>query len=383
MGEQRERIETDLREVAARYQAIVDLSLDGIITIDESGIIESFNPAAERIFGYLAAEVIGRSVRMLMPPPYREQHDDYLRSYIATGKAKIIGIGREVVGQRKDGSVFPLELGVSEIRLGGRRIFTGTAHDLTQRRRAEVLAQFGVLASGLAHEIGTPMNVILGRAELVRGRLQDPDNLRHLDVIIEQVERIARLIRQLLSLTRAHPIERRPTDLNRVVAQTLDVVQTHIRQRKITVDLRLDPKLPIAELDPDAMGQLVLNLMVNAIDAIGEGAGTVIVTTGPGVATAGSAWVEEVEIAVADTGCGIPPEHLEQIFAPFFTTKDPGRGTGLGLSVVQGIVRDHGGEILVESVVRKGTTFRARLPVRAERARSRESVVTGMRNAGP
>jgi PAS domain S-box-containing protein len=354
----------DAREVAARYQAIVDMAVDAIITIDERGIIDSVNRAAERLFGYRSQELLGRNVSVLMPPPYRQEHDGYIARYLETSQPHIIGIGREVVAQRKDGSLFPVELAVSEVPVAGRRLFTGSLRDLTQRRRAEVLAQIGTLASGLAHEIGTPMNVILARAELLKERLLDGQSARHLDIINQQVERVSKLMNQLLALSRPHELERRSTDLNRVVQEVIEALQERLGRRRIALELGLDPVLPRAELDPNQMLQLALNLTINAIDAM-SGGGSLRLATRHGRGEVEGRAIEFVELEVRDTGCGIPAEHLLHIFTPFFTTKEPGHGTGLGLSVVQGIVRDHAGETRVESEPGRGTSFRVRLPVSA------------------
>jgi signal transduction histidine kinase len=237
-----------------------------------------------------------------------------------------------------------------------------------QLQQAEKLAELGTLASGMAHEIGTPMNVILGRAEYLQRKTKDPDTAKGLQTIIEQVERITRIMNQLLTFARRRPIERRPTNINKVVEDTLEVMQERFKRHRITVKTELSPSLPLADADPDQIGQVILNLAVNALHAMGDD-GTLRVRTAVVPVSGGSTedYAEMIEVSVSDTGHGIAPEDLDKIFNPFFTTKEVGKGTGLGLTVVHGIVQEHGGHILVESELKKGTTFRVHLPIATHR----------------
>jgi signal transduction histidine kinase len=237
-----------------------------------------------------------------------------------------------------------------------------------QLRLTERLAEMGTLASGMAHEIGTPMNVILGRAEYLQRKTKDSDTAKGLQTIIEQVERITRIMNQLLTFARRRPIERRPTNLNKVVEDTLEVMQERFRRHRITVETELSPSLSLADVDPDQIGQVLLNLAVNALHAIGDD-GVLRVRTAVVPVNKGSAedYNEMIEVSVSDTGHGIAPEDLDKIFNPFYTTKEVGKGTGLGLTVVHGIVQEHGGHIFVESELKKGTTFRVRLPIATHR----------------
>ncbi len=233
-----------------------------------------------------------------------------------------------------------------------------------QLRQTEKLAELGTLASGMAHEIGTPMNVILGRAEYLQRRTKEANTAKGLQTIIEQVERITKIMNQLLTFARRRPIERRPTNLNKVVEDTLDVMRERLQRHRIEVKTELAPSLPSADVDTDQMGQVLLNLAINALHAMEDG-GTLLVRTALVPISKGSVdeYIEMIEVSVADTGSGIAPEDLNKIFDPFFTTKEAGKGTGLGLTVVHGIVQEHGGHILVESDMQKGATFRIRLPV--------------------
>ncbi len=233
-----------------------------------------------------------------------------------------------------------------------------------QLRQTERIAELGTLASGMAHEIGTPMNVILGRAEFLQRKTKDPDTAKGMQTIVEQVERITRIMNQLLTFARRRPIERRPTNLNKVVEDTLEMIRERFKRHRIEVSVDLTPTLPLVDADPDQVGQVILNLAINALHAIGD-EGTLRVGTAV-VAVAqdsGSTFTDMIELSVADSGHGIAPDDLDKIFNPFFTTKEVGKGTGLGLTVVHGIVQEHGGQIKVESEVRKGTTFRILLPI--------------------
>lgn len=222
-----------------------------------------------------------------------------------------------------------------------------------QLRQTEQLAELGTLASGMAHEIGTPMNVILGRAEHLMQRTEDEKTKKGLETIIAQVERITKIMNQLLSIARRRPSERCGVNLQQTIADTLDVVQERLRRHRIDVEAEPEEGIPLVHANPDQMSQILLNLVINAIQAMPEG-GTLRI----GLRVAG----DQVRLSIADTGSGIPTEDLAKIFEPFYTTKDPGKGTGLGLTVVKGIVQEHGGRITVESQVGEGTTFLLTFP---------------------
>lgn len=227
------------------------------------------------------------------------------------------------------------------------------ARSQEQLRQTEQLAELGTLASGMAHEIGTPMNVILGRAEHLMQRTEDEKTKKGLETIIAQVERITKIMNQLLSIARRKPTERGPVNLQKTIADTLDVVQERLQRHSIHVETNLETT-PLVFANPDQMNQILLNMVINAIQAMPEG-GTLRLGLGP----AG----DQVRLSIADTGSGIPQEDLDKIFEPFYTTKEPGKGTGLGLAVVKGIVEEHRGWITVESTVGHGTTFLLTLPV--------------------
>jgi PAS domain S-box-containing protein len=358
---------------AARLRAILESAVDAIVTIDEAGRVESFNPAGERLFGYAAAEVLGRSVNLLMPEPYASAHDDFLQSYLATGERRVIGIGREVVGRRKDGSTFPMHLAVGEARLPEGRLFTGIIHDLTERKRTEEalramtqqlwqaakLAAVGELAAGLAHELNNPLATVSLRVESVLGQTPPDDPRRRaLEVVDQELERMGHLIANLLQFSRRGQQRVSTLDLRDELAQTLDLVRHLLRNRGVAVREDVAPSLPTVHADRQLLRQVFLNLFTNAVDAMPQG-GTLTVRAR--VARAGAA--EGVEIEVADTGTGIPPEHLPKVFEPFFTTKEEGKGTGLGLAVCRRVVQEQGGSIEITSEPGRGTAVRVTLPL--------------------
>lgn len=351
----------------ARAQAILDTAVDSIITIDEQGIMESVNQTTIDSFGYEEDELIGQNVSMLMPPPYRGQHDGYLESYMHTGHRRIIGIGREVPCRRKDGTVFPGDLAVSELKLKERRLFTGVLRDLSERKAAEQeletaeervhaaeeLASVGTLVAGLAHEIGTPMGVIQGHAKLLE-KAVDGDKARwRLQTIQEQIGRISKIIQSLLNMARPKATERMPVDLEPLIDTTLSFVSEKFKRRGIEVVREMQPTRSVTG-DPERLQQLLLNLLLNAADAMPEG-GVLRVSLRPD-GTKGAS------IRIADTGIGIEPDNLDRIFDAFYTSKEAGKGNGLGLMVASRIVADHGGSIQVESRPGEGTEFHVRLP---------------------
>jgi PAS domain S-box-containing protein len=237
--------------------------------------------------------------------------------------------------------------------------------------QTEKMAAMGTLASGLAHEVGTPMNVILGRAESLLRHTKEEKTAKGLMIIIEQIDRMTRLIQHLLTFARGEPIEKKRLDINRVITKGADLIEQHAKAKGISIDSDLDPHLPKINADGDQILQVMVNLFLNAIDSI-EGEGTIQVTTHliqieqrehprSGMSSCGN---QMIQILLKDTGSGIDPTHLDKIFDPFFTTKPVGKGTGLGLAVALGTIRNHGGQIMVASSVGQGTTFSIRLPAK-------------------
>jgi PAS domain S-box-containing protein len=377
----RQRAEEALAESQARTQAILDTAVDGIITIDDRGVVQTFNPAAERMFGYRAAEVLGRNVSVLMPSPFREDHDRYIAQYLETGQGKIIGIGREVVGQRKDGTTFPVELSVAEARHGDWRIFVGTVRDITERKQREEnltralaelratsqqlwqaakLASVGELAASIAHELNNPLATVSLRIESALARTPPDDPRRRaLEIIDQETRRMATLVANLLQFCRRGGEQISTVDVREELAGAVDLIHHHLRKRSIAVVKDLAADTPTIFADRQKLRQVFLNLLTNASDAMPRG-GTLTLRASAVTSQGG---LPAVRMEVADTGVGIPTEALPRVMEPFFTTKEEGKGTGLGLAICRRIVQEHHGKIEVVSEEGKGTTVRVLLPV--------------------
>jgi two-component system sensor kinase FixL len=338
-------------------QSVIDSAVDGIITIDAKGRIESFNRGAERLFGYSGSQVIGRNVSMLMPSPYHEEHDGYLAAYLTSGKAKIIGTGREVAGLRRDGSTFPIHLSVGEMIVGGERKFTGIIHDLAARVRMEeqlrektALARLGEMAAVIAHEVKNPLAGVRGAIQVIGGRLP-PDSKDALMIkeIVTRIDALNDLMKDLLLFAR--PPQPRPAmvEIGALVAATAEFLSDDPAIKN--VEVKVDGSVPPIVADAELLKIVFVNLLVNGAHAM-QGRGTIRVS----LASIG----DTCQIAIGDSGPGIPVEIREKIFAPFFTTK--ARGTGLGLVTAKRLVEAHRGSISVECPPGGGTTVTVLLP---------------------
>lgn len=372
---ERNRKEKELRETAARLQAVVEIAVDGVILIDARGDVMMFNPACERLFGYDRQEVIGRNVKMLMPDPYRREHDTYLENYLTTGEKKIIGIGREVLGMRKDGSTFPMDLSVGEAQQEGASIFVGIIHDLTERKQSEaqlVQAQkmeaIGQLSGGIAHDFNNLLTVIIGNAESISDELADRPHLQSLlHMIVSAGERGAELTQRLLAFSRRQTLQPVKVDCNSLVKQMQQMLQRTLRE-DIEIRTELETGLWSAFADAGQLEAAILNLAINAQDAMPHGGQLNITTANVPLDETYQASNPEVPpgfyvmIAVTDDGEGMSESILKKVFEPFFTTKDVGKGTGLGLSMVYGFVKQSNGHVSIYSEPGLGTTVRIYLP---------------------
>jgi PAS domain S-box-containing protein len=393
---ERKRTEQALRDSAARLRAVIDTAVDGVILIDSRGAIQKFNPACERLFGYRAEEVVGENVRLLMPPPYRDEHDEYLANYHRTGERKIIGIGREVLGQRKDGSIFPMDLSVGEAKQDGETVFVGVIHDLTDRKRTEEqLAQaqkmeaIGQLSGGIAHDFNNLLTVIIGNADDLTEKLKARPDLRRLaNEIATAGGRGAELTQRLLAFSRRQTLRPVEISCNQLVESMRSLLRRTLRE-DIDIALQLDADLWSTFTDPGQLEAAILNLALNAQDAMPHGGCLSISTANipldldyrdlhPEVLPG-----QYVMISITDDGSGMPPEVVERVFEPFFTTKEVGKGSGLGLSMVYGFVKQSNGHVGIYSEVGLGTTVRIYLPasgktgIVADRTASGEGVIAG------
>jgi PAS domain S-box-containing protein len=354
---QRKRDELVLRTSELRWRTIIESAVDGIVVIDAKGRIEAFNPAAERLFGYREAEVVGRNVNMLMPSPYHEEHDGYLARYLATGAAKIIGIGREVTGLRRDGTTFPVHLAVGEMVLGSERKFTGILHDLSARVRMEdelreqaALARLGEMAAVIAHEVKNPLAGIRGAVQVIGSRL--PAGSRDAAVaqqIVTRVDGLNNLVQDLLLFAR--PPQPRPTSVDVATLVTMTAALLAEDPAVSGVRVEVHGSAPPVMADAELLKIVFVNLLVNGAHAM-QGQGVIRVSITP--------IGDTCQVVFQDAGPGIPPDVLGKIFTPFFTTKS--KGTGLGLPTAKRLIEAHAGRIDIECPPGGGTIVTVRLP---------------------
>lgn len=359
-----------------RAQAVLDTAVDGIITIDEHGIIESFNPGASKLFGYRPEEAIGQNVSILMPEPDASRHDGYLRRYLETGERHIIGIGREVTGKRKDGSLFPLDLAVGEFIEDGRHFFTAFTKDASARKAAELearrrfdqlahvtrLSSMGNLASGIAHEVNQPLTAIVTMAHAVLRNLKsgrsDPALVGEaLQKIAQQGERASAIIQHMREfIGKDASRERVMRDPAAIVRGVVDLLTPELRQHGVTLNMDLDAEACV-EVSVIQVEQVLVNLIQNAIHAMLENSGERRLTiTGRRDDPSGY-----FLIRVADNGCGLPDGDARRVFEAFFTTKRDGMGQGLSIS--RSIVLSHGGTMWAAPNEGRGAVFSFTLPL--------------------
>ncbi len=353
----------------AHLRSLLDTLPDAMIVIDTDGVICSFSAAAERLFGYSAAEAIGRNVSMLMPPPYRETHDNHLRRHLATGERRIIGIGRIVVGLRKDGSTFPMELAVGQMHSDGHRFFTGVARDLTERQQTQRrfreleselihMSRFtalGEMASTLAHELNQPLTAaasyLNGAARLMDGAPSDGMAMAREAIAraTEQTMRVGEIIRRLREFVARGDSGRQAETLSKLIEEVSGLALVGTRNLGIRVSFDLDPRATFVMVNKTQIQQVLLNLMRNAVEAMEETARREL--------TISTRQVDNttVQVTVADTGPGIAPEIAAQLFQPFITTKR--EGMGVGLSISRTIAEAHGGRLWAETRDSGGAVF--------------------------
>lgn len=365
---ERKLAEAALQESEARMRAVFETAVDAIITIDERGILERLNPAAERMFGYREAELAGQNVSVLMPAPHRALHDGYLEHYRDTGDKRIIGKGREVEGQRRDGTIFPIDLTVTEMRFGARRMFTGMVRDISERKAAEqhsrVLLQelrsaneeLTNFAYVVSHDLKAPLRGIGSLADWLATDYAEHFNdegKEHMRLLINRVHRMGALIDGILQYSRVGRVKEAqlPVRLDRLLAEVVDLLAPPPGLRVLVA-----PGLPTLVSEPTRIQQVFHNLISNAIKYMDKPDGLVEV----GCEDGGADW----RFYVRDNGPGIEARHFERIFQLFQTlaSRDRVESTGVGLALVKKIVEMYHGQVWVESAVGSGSTFWFTLP---------------------
>lgn len=358
----------------AEFDALLDAAVDAIVLSDARGRIVGFNPAAERLFGYTTAEVLGEPLQLLMPEPYRSEHSEYMQRYLATRDAHVIGTGREVRAQKRNGEVFPVWLSVGEALQGAESSFVGIIRDLSKQRSAELerhaletklahvgrFSLMGEMAAGIAHEINQPLAAIATYSEaltrlLANGSVDHDSLAQACSGIAKQARRASRVVENLRSLTRKHEPKREILDVNSLIHDAMRLVEADANSENIPVAVHYAPQLPEVYGDAAQLQQVLLNLTRNAVDAMSDSTQK---AKGIRIETAGDE--QRVQFSVSDHGPGISPRLADSIFHPFVTTKREGLGVGLAIS--RTIVGAHGGELSYKDNAGGGAVFIATLP---------------------
>lgn len=353
-----------------RWQSVLDTARDAIISIDASGLVTLFNRGAQEMFGYRAEEVVGKNIALLMPSPYRDEHDTYLANYRRTGVPQAIGRIRQVSAQRRNGEVFPIELSVSEARADGDVLYTAIIRDVSERHAAndallalqrttqqkERLADIGAITAQIAHDLGNPLAAVSMQAQLILRRIQRDEAqpvstvLRSVEQIVAEVGRLTSLIREFLEFSREQRLSPSEIVVDDLLNAVADTWRAFAHQRNVTLRVDTAPRLPPLRADLDKLRRVLDNLVRNGVEAI-EGRGWVTLT-------ARLADSNTLRLTVEDSGSGIS-ENVD-VFRLFETTKS--HGTGLGLPIAKQIVQAHGGRIEYAHVEPHGTVFVIELP---------------------
>jgi PAS domain S-box-containing protein len=376
---ERKLAEQALRETAARLRTLTETAVDGAILIDARGVVLIFNPACEKLFGYSADEVIGENVKMLMPQPYRHEHDRYITNYRDTRDPKIIGSGREVIGLRKDGSTFPMDLSVGEARQDGESIFVGIIRDLTSRKRTEAeleqaraelvrvarVLTLGELTAAIAHEVNQPLTGLVSSGNAcLRWLAGDVPNLKAARESVERMisagSRAGEVIRRIRALVGKAPPLRDRLNINDAITEVIALIRGEIQRNHISLKTKLSTDVPLVLGDRIQLQQVILNLILNATEAMSD------VSPQPRELSVSSAkdGSNGALVSVRDSGTGLDGTVLDRLFEAFYTTK--AHGMGIGLAVSRTIVQAHGGRLWATPNVPQGAIFQFTLPADGE-----------------
>jgi PAS domain S-box-containing protein len=379
----RHRAESVLRESEIRLRSVLDASMDPIICADGKGIVTLVSGSVDRVFGWKPEEVIGQSLRLFMSESAKADFAEFVGTFRDADKVPV-GNTREYEAVRKDGSVFPCEVSVSSVQLPeyGETLFASTVRDITERKKAEAerramesqmrqqqrLESIGTLASGVAHEISNPIQGIMNYAELLKDSKEEISVTDFANEIIHESDRIATIVRNLLSFARVGGEERQRVHVSDILDATLALIHSLLTKDQISLRIEIPEELPLLECNSQQIQQVFMNLVTNARDALNTryekyDTNKLINVTADSFSQKGEPWVR---ITVEDHGSGITPSAIEYIFDPFFTTKGSDQGTGLGLALSYGIISEHGGELSVESEPGNWTRFHIELPAAKE-----------------
>jgi PAS domain S-box-containing protein len=377
----RKKAETKLSESEEKFRSISQAATDAIISADQSGNVIFWNSAAFKIFGFTENEILGQSVEMLMPLSYRKIHSGALQKIKNGHKPTVMDKAVELVGRHKNGKEFPIELSVSTWKASGQYYFSAIVRNIEQRKTIEKQLQqshkmeaIGTLAGGIAHDFNNILGAIMGYAELSIDDV-DPKSItnENLKKLLISANRAKDLVKQILLYSRMDDYKSQPLQIHETVNETLDLLRATIPTTiRFNKNIQADKSLIMG--DSGQIHQILLNLCNNAVQAIGNRAGTLAVTLkvvsekGATNGTPTRKKGEYVKLAITDNGCGMHQSILDKIFDPFFTTKDVGEGTGLGLSVIKGIIEKMNGYINVKSKIDFGTTFTVFFPSTQEKA---------------
>jgi len=342
------------------HSGILDSATDAIVTINEDHVIIGYNRGAENIFGYTREEALGQDLKIIIPPPYKEQHKNFVRRYIATRSPHVIGKHVQLNAQRRDGSEFPMSISFSVAEIRGDLYFTGIVRDITEYKnmenrlvRAERLAAVGNTVSHIAHEIKNPLAIIGGFAQQLQ-KIPDLDekNQHKLNIIMEEVRRLEDMIAQMRDFVKRPSIKKEPGSMEALLDEVVEMFEDVFKERNVSLRRERAPQNPTLNFDHQQIRQVLINLFKNALEAMPHGGKLTVISR---------VREQNLEVSIQDTGQGMTAEVKANIFQPYFTTKET--GTGVGLAICQTILEEHGGGIFVESTPGSGSIFTIQIPL--------------------
>jgi two-component system sensor kinase FixL len=351
----------ELRHKQEINSGIIMSATDALVTINADHRIVGYNLGAEQMFGYSREEALGQDLKLIVPPPFKEIHGDYVRRYLATREAHVLGRQRRLTALRRNGEEFTLSISFSVAEILGNLYFTAIMRDITEYKdmedrllNSERLAAVGNTVTHIAHEIKNPLLIIGGFArQLLKVPGLDDQARQKLTIMAQEVRHLEEMVAEMRDFVHRPPAQKRPGQIEAVIQEALELFQDFFREHNIQVRLVADTPLPPVAFDPKQLHQVILNLFKNALEAMPQGGELIIATRVKGA---------NVEITLTDSGEGMSPEVVGRIFQPYFTTKE--KGTGLGLSICQSIIEEHGGCIFAASAPARGSTFTIQLPLK-------------------